>query len=52
MADSDTLQTIHIDFEADSPLTIFRLDPGTRPGTIVIESIRLLDSAGKELKGW
>jgi len=50
--DGDEIQTIRVDFEADSPLTVFRLDPGTKPGTIVIESIRLLDSSGKELKKW
>ena len=26
--------------------------PGTKPGTMIIESIRLLDSSGKELEKW
>ena len=49
---TDSFQTVAVDFEADSPLTVLRLDPGTRPGTVSIASLRLVDSTGKVLKDW
>lgn len=43
------------DYEVEipaSPLNLLRLDPARTKGTILIDSIQLLDADGKILKGW
>jgi len=43
---------ITINFETDSPLTMLRLDPGTAPGTIDFDYIRLCTQTGQTIQTW
>lgn len=45
-------QDFAIPFSADSPLTSFRIDPGTQPGTATLRRLRLTTSDGTEVKRW